>query len=216
MLPGLTRRTAASTTSRRTRAGSFVALLLLAVSVAACGSAAHRDAASSTVGAQPASHVLRQPALILRERFALLRTRPEGLPPRLRGLVRPSDPTFNPALAQRIPVLLPGDYWLTPAGGQLCVVSEVPGTPGAGTVCGSIRDAIAEGVATVSLKPAERSPSGVPSRLIVGVAPDGTRAVRVHTRWSVATVPVTGGVFVLRDAMTVPSDSLQLVRARGR
>ena|SRR5437868_4326550 len=75
-----------------------------------------------------------QPSRLQRERFALLRTRPEGLPARLRNLVRTRDASFNPALAQRIPVLLPGGYWLVPDAGQLCVVSEVPGTPGAATV----------------------------------------------------------------------------------
>jgi hypothetical protein len=206
--------TAWTTVSWRTRASSLVVLLLLGTCVAACGSSSgtRTDAASRTAPTQPARHIAERPSLLQRERFALLRTHPEGLPARLRGLVRARDASFDPALAQRIPVLLPGTYWLVPDAGQLCIASTVPGTPGATTICGSTRQAIEEGIATVTLTPAERVPAGAPTRLVVGVAPDGTREALVHTHGSVAAVPVVRGVFVLRDSARATSDFVELRR----
>ena len=206
--------TASTTVSRRTRAGSLVALLL-ALGVASCGSGASTgvDAGTSrTTGMPPAVRMIQQASRLQRKRFALLRTRPEGLPAHLRDLVHTREASFNPVLAQRVPVLLPGSYWLVPEHRQLCVVSEVPGTPGAATVCGSTHQAIAEGIVTISFAPAERASAGAPTRLVVGVVPDGTREARVHTHGSIAAVPVVRGVFVLRDAVRAPSDFVELRR----
>lgn len=204
---------ASTTVSWRTRASSLVALLLAAAGVASCGAGTSTDATTShTASTPPAAHMVERPTRLQRENFALLRTRPEGLPVHLRDLVRTRDAAFNPALAQRIPVLLPGSWWLVPDGSQLCLVSEVPGTTGAGTVCGSTREALKEGIATISFAPAERTPAVAPTRLVVGVAPDDAREALVHTHGSVAAVPVVGGVFVLRDSARAPSDFVELRR----
>lgn len=209
--------TASTTVSWRTRASSLVALLLAVGGVASCGAATSTVATvSRTAGERPTPRTVERPTRLQREHFALLRTRPEGLPTHLRGLVRTRDTAFNPALAQRIPVLLPGGYWLVPDGAEMCVVSEVPGTTGAGTVCGSTREALKEGVATISFTPAERTSAGAPTRLVVGVAPDDAREALVHTKGSVGTVPVVRGVFVLRDSARTPSDFVELRRARSR
>jgi len=199
--------TASTTVSWRARASSLVALLLTA-GVASCGSATPDDAELRS--AQPAPHVLEQPAHIQRHNFALLRTRPEGLPARTRRLVSVPDAGINPALAQRIPVMVPGSYWLVPGVGSLCVVSEVPGTPGAGTICASTRQVIEQGFATIALTPVERATAGVPSRLLVGIAPDDARKALVHTHGSVAVAQVFRGVFVLRDSARAPSDFIEL------
>lgn len=205
--------TASTTVSWRTRASSLVVLLLV-LGAASCGSetSTNRDTASRTTDTQPAPRMTEQPSRLQRTHFALLRTRPEGLPPRLRELVRTRDTSFNPTLAQRVPALLPGGYWLVPDADQLCIVSEVPGTPGAGTVCGSTRQTIEEGIAAVSITRAERAPTGALPRLVVGVAPDGAREALVHTHGSVATVPVVKGVFVLRDSARATSDFVELRR----
>jgi hypothetical protein len=210
---------ASTTVSWRTRASSLVALLL-SLGAASCGSGTSTDATPRTAGTAsrlaPQQHMVERPTRLQREHFALLRTRPEGLPARLRDLVRTRDAAFNPALAQRIPALLPGGYWLVPDAGQICVVSEVPGTPGAGTVCGGTRQAIREGIATISFTRAERAPAGAPTRLVVGMAPDGAREALVHTHGSVTAVPIVRGVFVLRDSVPAPSDFVGLRGRRGR
>lgn len=118
-------------------------------------------------------------------------------------------------MTQRIPVLVPGSYWLVPGIGYLCIVSQVPRTPGVGTVCARTQQVIQQGFATVSFTPAERGAAGVPSRLLVGIAPDNAREALVHTHGSVATVPVVNDVFVLRDSVQAPSDFIALRRVRG-
>lgn len=70
--------------------------------------------------------------------------------------------------------------------------------------------ALEHGIATISITPVGSASQAARSRLIVGVAPDGARKVLVHTRGSVATVPVVEGLFVLRDSVGVPSDFLTL------
>ncbi len=149
-----------------------------------------------------------------RAAFALLHTRPEGLPPHTRRLL--GTPLFGMSwrLAQRIPVALPGRYWLVPADRHLCVVEEGSlGSPGAGSTCTRTADALAHGLADITVKRRGRAgaeaPVG-PARLIVGVAPDGARTVLVHTRGTVRAVPVANGTFVLRDALVAPPDRFEL------
>jgi hypothetical protein len=120
---------------------------------------------------------------------------------------------MNPALAQRIPVTVPGSYWLVPGIGQLCVVSEVPWIPGIGTICTRTQNALKHGTGTITFIPA-KTPAGMPTRLLVGIAPDGARTALVHTKSSVAAVPVFNGVFVLRDSLLGPADSIELRRTR--
>jgi hypothetical protein len=202
--------TASTTVSWHVRASSLVALLALAVGVASCGSARSARTESRTSSTPPAPRMLVRPAPDQRGHFALLRTRPEGLPPSVRRLVHPGGAGVNPALAQRVPVVLPGRYWLLPGIGQLCLVSEVAGVQGVETVCGSTRQAIMEGIATISFPPVERASFNTLARLLVGVAPDGAQEALVYTRGSVAVVPVVQSVFVLRDLVRAPSDRIEL------
>jgi len=201
--------------SWRARASSCVAVLLLAVGMASCGDVAHH-ARSERLSPPQKPHILARLSGIQRHDFALLRRRPVGLPPYVRSLALARGAAINPAMAQRLPVLIPGSYWLVPGIGYLCVVSQVPRIPGVGTVCARTEQAIQQGVATVSFAPAEPGAAGVPKRLLVGVAPDDAREALVHTHGSVATVPVVDDVFVLRDSAQAPSDFIALRRAGGR
>ncbi|HEU4701077.1 MAG TPA: hypothetical protein VFS37_01245 [Conexibacter sp.] len=160
--------------------------------------------------------VVRRVEATQRAAFALLRTPPEPLPADTRRLLGP--PLFGMSwrLAQRIPVALAGRYWLVPGNRHLCVVEQGSmGSPGAGSTCARAADAIAHGLADIVVKRAgpvgAAAPSG-PARLIVGVAPDGARAVRVDTRGRTARVPVADGVFVLRDRLVLPPDRFVAVR----
>jgi len=214
---------------RRLGAGPLAALVLAALLAAApgCGaSGAGRPVATPVAPgtAAPASGGLagmRAPVVARveprqRDGFALLRSHPEGLPPRTRRLL--GRPLFGMSwrLAQRIPVALPGRYWLVPARRHLCVVEEGSlGSPGAGSTCATTADALAHGLADITVKRRGSAGAGAPvgpARLIVGVAPGGARAVRVHTRGRVRTVPVENGTFVLRDALVAPPDRFELRR----
>ena len=74
---------------------------------------------------------------------------------------------------------------------------------------------IKHGSGTITFVPAKQAPAGMPTRLLVGIAPDDARTALVHTRGSVAAVQVVNGVFVLRDSLRGPSDSIELFRTRG-
>ena len=205
---------ATTTMSWRACASSLVTLLL-AAGVASCGAATPDHAGPRSGGAPPAPRVLERLSRIQRHNFALLRTPPEGLPARVRRLAPGAPAAVNPALAQRIPVTAPGSYWLVPGIGSLCIVSEVPGTPGIATICASTQGVIKHGSGTITFMPAKQAPAGMPTRLLVGIAPDDAHTALVHTKSSVAAVPVINGVFVLRDSQRGPSDSIELRRTRG-
>jgi hypothetical protein len=202
------------TVSWRNCASSLLILLVAAV-LASCSSATPHGAEPHSRAAQPAPRMLKQLSSMQRREFALLRTRPEGLPTGFGRLPTATDAAINPTLAQRIPVMVPGRYWLAPGIGSLCLLSEVPGTPGIVTVCARTRQVVEQGFGTISFAPAERTPAGMPTRLLVGIAPDDARTALVHTSGSVAAVPVVRGVFVLRDSRRGPSDSTELRPTHG-
>ncbi len=186
--------------------------LLLILTLSSCGSATPDHAASPSTSTQPPPHVLERLSSIQRHNFALLRTAPEGLPASVRSRIAPTDAAMNPALAQRIPVTVPGSYWLIPGIGYLCVVSEVPWTVGIAAICARTQTVIRHGTGTITFVPAGQAPARTPTRLLIGVAPDDARTALVRTGRSVASVPVVDGVFVLRDSMRRPSDSIELRR----
>jgi hypothetical protein len=144
----------------------------------------------------------------LLERFPILRSRPEGVPQDVRDVVRTPSLGMNLDLAQRIPVAVAGTYWLVPADGYLCVMHHGSlGIPAAGMNCAPVADAVTHGVANVAIGP-DAPGSARRVRLIVGMTPRGARKVLIRTRGSTTTVPVEGDVFVLRDSLIAPPDSI--------
>lgn len=140
--------------------------------------------------------------------FALLRKPPEGLPTTTQRFL--PKPIFgsNWDLARRIPAKAEGEYWLVPGDGYLCVLAQgVMGGPGVSATCEKTDQATEHGIAATSIAPPD---ARHPDRLIVGVAPDGTHKALVHTRGSIATVPIRSGAFVLRDATVAPADFISL------
>jgi hypothetical protein len=150
--------------------------------------------------------MLARPDRAQRRSFALLRMRPDGMPMALRQMLGSGRFGVNWTLAKRIPVSVPDAYWLVPGIGYLCIVSQVPSVPGAGTACNETWRARREGLATISF---ERATAERPqTRVMVGVTRDDAREVLAHAGSSVTAVPVSGGVFVLRDRADVPPDRL--------
>lgn len=207
-----------------------LAALVLVTSIAGCGTHdAHeaRSPAAATASPQPAAQqsrsgvprdlnayrVVRRAETRQATRFALLRTPPEGLPRRTQRILRAPIVGMSWRLAQRIPVALPGAYWLVPGNRHLCVVSQQDeDVAGVGTNCATTADALSHGVASITVSPpgtATRAPTAG-ARLIVGVVPDGIRKAHVDTRDTSATLPVVDGVFVLRDGVAAPPDVITL------
>lgn len=133
----------------------------------------------------------------------MLRTPPDGIPTHITRFLRAPVPGLDWNLARQVPVSLPGAYWLAPGTDHLCVVATTPDSPAVGTVCATIDQALRDGVANTSLDPTGK-------RLIVGVAPDGTRSARIRSRNSTASVRVRDGRFVHRDSVDAPPDKVTL------
>jgi hypothetical protein len=203
------------------RSGSLSLLVLLLAALGACGgSSTTSDQPRDGTAAPPAdaaaapADLRRRPVITRadprqRANFALLRTRPEGLPARVRRLLKAPIVGMNWSLAQRIPVNLAGAYWLVPGNGHLCIVDQGSlGNPAAGTSCARTADALAQGIASITVTRPHDGVYAEEARLIVGVAPDGADEVRIRTRDAVARAPVAGSTFVLRDALVAPPDKI--------
>ena len=153
-------------------------------------------------------------SISLRNSFTLFRTPPEGLPRRLeRILPRPARHGINWNLAQRMPVATPSPMWAVPGRGIICLLERRPGLS-AGISCTPTDYALSHGLETILLSP---SGSVRSSRLIVGMAPEGTRAVVAKARGSRIRIPVgKNGVFVRRDGRIDPPDNFTLINGERR
>ena len=186
----------------------FVAILVLILT--ACGVQQPRDRGSArgtsvahdpSGSKRPAEHISRA----LRVNFALTRTPPDGVP----AVARVSLATLPVRgiswnVAWRIPVSLPGRYWLVPGAEDLCILAEAAKPPSGGMTCGTIDNALHHAVAYTQLD------LTAGRRVMVGVAPDGTRTVLIQSGLASTTVRVRHGVFVLRDSVAGPPDRLTL------
>ncbi len=142
--------------------------------------------------------------------FSVLRTPPEALPATIRNVFKPGY-GLNWKLAQRLPVSLRGNYWAVPGHGWLCLLSQ---TPLADLTCTTTAQAVAHGVVAANIREAPNTDKGVfgvsrarGRRLIVGIAPDGAREMRIESPGSTTTTPVVDGIFILRDRLTNPPDN---------
>lgn len=185
-------------------------VLLLATGLSACGSdqdgveqTQAQPARSSDETPRPEVATVRVPRQVATN-FALLRTPPDGMPIAVRRIVKAPVPGMDWSLARQVPVSLPGKYWLAPGVEHLCVVATTPDSPAVGTVCATYDQALRTGVANTSLDPVSNK------RLIVGVAPDGTRSVRIRSGNSTASARVRDGSFVHRDSVPAPPDRVTL------
>lgn len=199
----------ASRAAGRACLGLLLALMPASV-MTACGSEQDNREAASTQAPQISRDAPRQAAPRvevspqLPANFALLRTSPDGLPPEVSRILNSPISGMRWDLAQRVPLSLPGSYWLAPGAEALCIVATTPESPAVGTVCARVKQALRYGVTNASLD----TKSG--KRIVVGVVPDGTRTALVRTDASTASVPVRKGSFVLRDSVNAPPDEVTL------
>jgi hypothetical protein len=173
---------------------ALLALVSL-LALTACGSQGAGSGSTSASVPAPGSSAV-SPKLTAD--FALLRTPAEGLPQSIKRRYRSPMPEIDLSDAQRVPVSVPGTYWLTPGRKNVCMVATSPGTPVIGTVCATVAQALKHGIANTTLDRATGR------RVIVGVVPDGTRSVVVKSRGSSESAPVRDGRFVLRDRVDEP------------
>lgn len=211
---------AAASPHRRRRLGAGLLVLACATGVvlwqALDGDDGEREAISSSragagdAGSPPSGSV---PVVARADRlqvksFSLLRTAPEGLPPEIASEMLEPTNGANWRLAQRFPPPAPAGFWLVPGRDTLCMVAREGDS--AGINCTPTEHALGYALAVVVFRktpgPERRGPPD--RRLVIGISPDPTRRIRIHTLDSVATVPVVDGVFTLRDRVIGPPDRL--------
>lgn len=158
---------------------------------------------------RPATGAIARPPELLVDRrqlaaFAVLRSPTVGMPatvPRqdVRTLL-----DLDPALAHPLPTAPRGRFWVVPGRESLCLL-DVGQAGQVVSSCVQTADALRHGVALTLIDAS--------TRRIVGVAPDGTRRVRIRTdRASVTTARVVSGVFDHRDHSRRPPDRFALMR----
>jgi hypothetical protein len=183
---------------------------VFSVSVTACGTQRAQSGQTPTRTSKALGDALLPAALggrispLLLANFALLNAPPDGIPLAARQTLGGSVPGIRWNLARRIPVSLPGKYWLVPGTDNICVVAMASGSPSVGAVCASVTQALHHGVASTSLNPA----SG--KRIMVGVVPNGIHTVFVQSGAKTSSVRAVHGRFVLRDSVAAPPDELTL------
>lgn len=146
-----------------------------------------------------------------RAHFSLLRSGPEGLPQAIRRRMRWPTEGANWDLAQKLPGIRFGQFWLLPGRRVLCLVSRTGKTADASIsqICTPTSSALRHGVASVTLRARPTRVPGRRNRFIVGVAPDHASLVMVHTGTMAVTASVNaGGVFHLSDRTFNPPDLL--------
>jgi hypothetical protein len=146
-----------------------------------------------------------------RTHFALLQSRPEGLPLRIARTLPPGAGVgANWTLAQRLPTLIPA-AWAVPGRGYLCLVEDPPGGS-VGLSCTPTGYVLKQGTYSASVPPHNQPRPR--TRVIVGLAPDGVPKVLIHTGGSHPQSSwVTQNTFVLEDESTRAPESVELVRS---
>jgi hypothetical protein len=135
-------------------------------------------------------------------RFALLRSPPEGLPDRVRRVLRQPSYGMNWSFAQRVPGAPGGTYWLVPGRDTLCLL-HARDRHQITSACAPTDVALKHGVVSASLQS-----GNPPRRLVVGILPSDVQRVTVRTGAVTTTAPVTRGLLILRDARQAPPDEI--------
>lgn len=158
--------------------------------------------------------VKRVPAAV-RAKFAVFRSPAEGLPVIVMQTLREPTRGSNWSLAQRLRGIR-WPIWLVPGRGFFCLVDAQSRRGGVGQVCATTKSFLTRGVFITTLSAGQDTFAGGQAksveRTVIGVVPDGTRMVRVHTQgFPTASAAVRKNVFMLRDRTDAAAETLTLV-----
>jgi hypothetical protein len=207
---------AGSRLSARRICAGLVAAALVGTTAWAVTSAQQQATSSHAQPMSPTADQARspEPTVIRRlepwqqARFGLFRTAPERLPEEIRHTLATPAHGTNWLLSQRLRIVSSSETWAVPGKGFVCLVDR-DAKGGLGQVCASRREALRHGVTITSLLSV--SPSARPSeRSIVGIVPDHTRAVVIHTGKEAVRTQAYQNVFAVRDDLAIPPDRITL------
>jgi hypothetical protein len=201
----------ANTGSAGRRLVAGLLLVTAGLGASSCGSAAPSASTDEPARARAATVDPGTPRR-LRTAFATFRSPAEGLPRRVVRMLGEPHVTSDPRLAQRLRAPAAFATWAVQGDEMLCLVSQRDGFGPVSTTCGAVDRVVEEGIFFASLEEASRGPVGA-GRVVIGLVPDRTRAVRVVTPgFGTATVPVVSNTFTLRDAVPDPPERIVPVR----
>lgn len=157
--------------------------------------------------------VVARPELRQVNNLPLLRTPAEGLPAAVTTILRQPTYGMNWKFAQRIPTSAQGRFWAVPGRNVLCVLGQQD-PESVSSNCAKTNRAIGHGLAAILVDETRSDLTRQPAykRLMVGIAPNGTRSIRVYTDGSVHVARVSGGVFTLRDRERNPPQRMVPMR----
>ena len=161
----------------------------------------HPQARSAHAGAlfarPPADSGLPREISRAKSRFALLRGEAEGLPAPVERILHAPTKGMRWSDAQRLPIRTPARLWAVPGNNFLCFVAQQD-SQSVGTICSTLHRALRHGLYACFLSSPATNAVTL-SRVIIGVAPDGTREVVVYTDGTPVRIPVVHGIFKRRD-----------------
>jgi hypothetical protein len=203
----------------------FLAALLLAVCLqSGCDGTPSNETTvaprASGAGGYPAGKrpsdrlpVVQQLSRSQRANFGIFRTPSERLPNAVRRTLRHPDYGANWNLAQRLAITSQIPVWVLPANGAICLVEEQR-NGAIGVTCTPMAQALKHGVVTASIA-SGKPPLSLTRRIVVGVVPDNVPRVRVKTpSFGTVAVPARSNTFILRDPVSDPPESVELLRDR--
>lgn len=129
--------------------------------------------------------------------LALFSGRAEGLPASVERVLRTPTKEMRWKDAQRLPMSAPARLWAVPGNGVLCFVTQQE-PESVGTICSTQRRAQKHDLYTSYLSNQATHSTRV-ERVIIGIAPDGTRDAVAYTHGVPVRIPVIDGVFLRRD-----------------
>lgn len=145
----------------------------------------------------------------LRQHFAIFTTLPEYPSEDIAGAAAQTGLQLTKGIAQRL-LGSSQEVWAIPGPKSVCMFIQESINGPVGSSCSENQHAIKVGLFIASLS--STSPSQGPSRLVVGLVPDGVQQVAVRTPgFEDSTVAVVDNTFTLRDRIAGPPEALEML-----
>lgn len=168
-----------------------------------------RSSLRDRIDRSPSGTIRRTPPY-LKTKFGILRSTAEGLPTQVTHVLRPAYGA-NWSLAQKLGGT-PWPAWVVPGEGVVCLFTQEETGGAVAATCTPNSLMKKRGIFMSALLEPHTS-SAASARVVMGLSPDGVRAVRIHTQGAASvTARVAANVFLLRDSVAEPAERVTAIR----